>query len=180
MSAANQEQFIVRILRHESDLRAFIGSLVQDRDSREDTFQDCALMLLKQYDRFDETKSFGAWARGIAANLILQRWHQDKRFPVAFSPETIQAVQDAYDRTEQTASLRADALTECLKGLPGHSRELLVQRYELELKPIEIASKTGQSIDAIYQALSRIRAKLETCIIHKVATAEILYTNGDM
>ncbi len=164
-----RDEFLLQFLRCEADLRAFIGSVVLDRHAREDVFQECALTLWRELERYDSARPFGAWARGIAANKILQRRHNDQRFPVAFSPDTIRAVLNAYDRTEESASERSDALAECLKRLPDRSRELLAMRYERDLKPPQIASRTGRTLDAVYQALSRIRSKLEECIRSRLA-----------
>jgi len=175
----NQDQFIVIFLREQNDLRAFIGSIVRDRHAVDDVFQDCAMTLWKQFHQYDEARPFGAWARGVATNLIRQRLHQDRRFPVVFSPETILAVLEAYDSTAQTAAPRSEALADCLKQLPDHSRQLLVQRYEKDCKPAEIASAMGRTVDAIYQSLSRIRASLEQCIRGKLDAAEVLQAKGD-
>ena len=165
----DRDAFVVLILKQERDLRAFIGSLVLDREIREDVFQECALTLWREFGKYDEEKSFGAWARGVAANLILQRRHRDQRFPVAFSPETIQAVLDAYDRTDETVAPRAEALAQCVEELPEKSRHLLTLRYERSLPVAEVACETEHTIDAVYQALSRIRMSLEECIRRRLA-----------
>jgi len=175
----DRDKFVVLFLREQNDLRAFIGSIVQDRHAVDDVYQDCAMTLWKQFDLYDEARSFGAWARGVAVNLIRQRLHQDRRFPVAFSPETIHAVLDVYDRTASTAAPRREALAECLKELPDHSRRLLVQRYELNHKPAGIAQATGRTVNAIYQALSRIRAGLEQCIRSKLNTEGTMLKGRD-
>jgi RNA polymerase sigma-70 factor (ECF subfamily) len=162
------EEFLKQFLTHQADLRAFIGSLVLDRHAREDVLQEVALILWRQIEQFDPNRRFGAWARGIAANKILQRRQQDARFPLAFPPETIQAVLDAYDRTEEANSARGDALQACLEELPDKSRRLLAMRYERELKPEAIAQELRGTVDAVYQALSRLRARLEECIRRKL------------
>lgn len=159
-----QENFLKALLAHERDIRAFIGSIVRRQNACDDIFQDTALALWEQFDRYDARRSFGAWARGIAANKILQRHHLDHRFPVLLPPEVIQAVLEAFDRTEETASARAEALEHCLAALPAESRELLRRRYAEDQKPQQIASGTGRTVDAVYQALCRIRSALDRCI----------------
>lgn len=166
---ARQENFLKLFLRHEKDLRAFIGSLILDRHVREDVFQDVALELWRQMERYDPTRPFGAWARGIAARKILQHRERDGRFPLAFAPETIQAILNAYDRTEGGDSPRLDALRHCVQRLPDRARHLLGMRYEQELTIADIAQKTGRTLDAIYQALSRVRVQLEDCIRQRLA-----------
>src|SRR4029077_2556569 len=105
--------------------RAFIGSLGGARHERGDLFQERALTLSDAFSRYDRTRSFGAWARGIAANKVLQRWHKDNRLPAPFPPEAIGALLDACERNEQGASQKADALEQCLEQLPPKSRQLL-------------------------------------------------------
>ncbi|MCX5676504.1 MAG: sigma-70 family RNA polymerase sigma factor [Planctomycetota bacterium] len=166
----DQNGFLRMLLAHEADLRAFIGSLVRDRHAREDVFQDVAMTLWQQADRYDPARPFGAWARGIAANKILQRRSADRRFPVAFSPETIQAVLQAFDRTEQVELPRREALAECIKQLPEAPRHLLQLRYEEGLHADQIAERVSRTLDAVYRALSRIRAALEECVRRRMAT----------
>ena len=80
----NREQFLSLFLAHESDIRAFIGSIVLDRHMRQDIFQDVAMILWQKFEEYDSARPFGAWARAIAAHKILQHRHQNKRFPVVF------------------------------------------------------------------------------------------------
>lgn len=165
----NNDQFLVLLLRHEVDIRAFIGSMISDAHARDDVFQEVALTLCRKFDSYDPKYSFGAWARGIAANKVLEERKNSARVPVRVSPEAIQAVLDAFNRTEGQASHKAEALQECVKLLPRHSRQLLILRYYDDLKPPQIARQTGQTIDAVYQSLSRIRVKLEECIRRRLA-----------
>src|SRR5262245_53774113 len=130
---SRQDEFLKLLLRHQTEVKGFIGSLVLDRHLRDDVFQEVAVALWQQMDRYDWDRPFASWARGIAANKILQLRDKDARFPVPFSPQTIQAILDEFDRTEDTGSAQLDALRECLQGLPPHSRRLLELRYERNL-----------------------------------------------
>ncbi len=160
------------LLQHERDLKAFIGSLVKDRHVRDDIYQESVLILWRKFSAYDRGRSFGAWARGIAANLVMQRKQADSRFPCVFVPEAIRSVLDAYERTESTADARAAFLAECVEDLPAEQRDLLDQRYKQDAKSKDIAAASGRSLEAIYQALSRIRARLETCIQTKLNMAQ--------
>src|SRR6186997_1869701 len=73
------EEFLRLFLKHQSDIRAFIGSLIRDRHTREDVCQEVALVLWQEFHRYDRARSFGAWARGIAARKIMQRWEKTSR-----------------------------------------------------------------------------------------------------
>src|SRR5262249_51402554 len=142
-------EFLKRFLQHESDLKAFIGSLVRDPHARDDVFQDVALVLWEKYSSYDATRSFGAWARGIAGKRVMQRWEREGRTPLPFSPRAIEAIADAYERTASNASDRAGALELCLESLPRRSRDLLTLRYEQSLTLNEIATRLGRTLDAV-------------------------------
>jgi RNA polymerase sigma-70 factor, ECF subfamily len=161
--------FLKRFLKHESDLKAFIGSLVRDPHARDDLFQDVALVLWEKYESYDPARSFGAWARGIAGKRIMQRWERQGRTPLPFSPRAIEAVADAYERTASNASDRAGALELCLEHLPRRSRHLLALRYEDSLTLNEIAVRLGGTLDAVHKALSRIRDRLQKCVEKRLA-----------
>jgi RNA polymerase sigma-70 factor (ECF subfamily) len=167
-----QEEFLRLFLRHQGDIKAFIGSLLRDRHTRDDVFQEVALVLWQEFARYDRGRSFGAWARGIAARKVMQRWEKAGRLPIPFSPEAIQSVLDAYERTERTAPARAEALQECLAGLPEKSRRLLFLRYEQALRVGEIAQQLGATLDAVHKALSRIRLALQKCVERRLLAAQ--------
>ena len=85
---SQHDEFLPLFLAHQGDLRAFIGALIRDAQTREDIFQNVSLTLWESFDRYDRDRSFGAWARGIAARKVLHagRW---VRFPLFafFGPE---------------------------------------------------------------------------------------------
>ena len=85
------------------------------------------------------------------------------------SPEAIQAVSSAFDRTEAIACRKIEALEHCLDQLPEKSRQLLTLRYERSLKVEEVAQELKSTLDAVYQSLSRLRARLQDCINRRLA-----------
>jgi RNA polymerase sigma-70 factor (ECF subfamily) len=167
-----QERFLKLLLRSEADVRAFIGSLVRDRHLREEVFQEAALTLWQKFDAYDPGRSFAAWARGVAARKVLQQRDKLGRAAVPFSDEAIEAVRAAYDRTETTASPKADALEECVAKLPERSRRLLALRYQQSLKLADVARAVSSTADAVHKALSRLRAALEECVRRRLQVAQ--------
>jgi RNA polymerase sigma-70 factor (ECF subfamily) len=159
-------EFLQLFLTHQSDLRAFIGALVRDSQAREDIFQNVSMTLWENFERYDRERSFGAWARGIAAKKVMHEHRRNARFPLLLPPEAIQAVADAYDRTERAANAgpRQAALTECMSRLPAKTREILALRYDGELSGETIAVRTGTTVAAVHQTLSRARSSLSDCI----------------
>ncbi len=156
------EEFLKLLLRHQPDLKAFVASMVRDRAAAEDLFQEICLALWQGFGSYERGRPFGAWARGVAGKKLLQSREKTRRVPLAFSPQAIQAVLEAYDRTEPQA--RTEGLRDCIEKLPDRSRELLALRYEKSMKLGEIARHAGSTLDAVHKTLSRIREALEECL----------------
>lgn len=164
-----QEEYLKLLFGCELEIRAFIGSIVRGPHDRDDVFQEVALTLWKEFPRYDRSRSFAAWARGIASMKLMQRWDKTKRLPIVLSPEAIQAVSSAFDRSEEMSSGKAEALERCLDQLPEKSRQLLSLRYERSLKIEQIAHELQATLDAVYQSLSRLRARLLDCVNRRLS-----------
>lgn len=166
-----QAEFLAHFLRHQDDIRAVIGSMARDPALADDIFQDVALVLWKKFDEFDATRSFGAWARGIAVRQVWQSFDRRRRAPVSFAPETMDALLRAFDEEpEPSADVeREEALRRCIAKLPDKSRRLLEMRYEARLKLREMAERLSTTLDATHKALSRLRDALRRCIERELA-----------
>jgi len=156
------EEFLKHLLRAQPDLKAFIASMVRDRQAAEDLFQEACLALWQSFEAYDPARPFGAWARGVAAKKLLQGWEKARRLPLAFSPGAVRAILDAYDRSEEESD--TEGLADCIAKLPERSRTLLALRYEQSMKLGEIARRVGGTLDAVHKTLSRVREALEACL----------------
>lgn len=160
------DHFLPLFLEAQSDLRAFIGAMVRDPLAREDVFQEVSMVLWKSFHKFDQTRSFGAWARGVAARKIMEDRRLRARLPESIEPEVLEAVAQGFD-DDHASSLwqsRERALKDCIEQLPPRSSELVSERYAKGAEIDELASGLGMSVDAIYQALSRLRRQLRECV----------------
>ena len=174
MSMDRQQEFLRLFLKHQEELRAFIGSLVRDYHLRDDILQETALVLWKKFDEYDPGRPFGAWARGVTAHKIMQSFDRIKRCPLQFSPNATQAILMACQDTRQDFSEERAALQKCLGSLPDRSRNLIAMRYEQGLKLKEIAEQTSSTLDAVHKTLSRIRQLLRKCVEERIALEQEL------
>ena len=170
MSDAHEE-FLRLFLEHQADLRAFVGSMLRSQAARDDVVQETALILWREFARYDRSRSFGAWARGIAGNKVLQRLTQESRSGLSLPPEALPAILAAYERTDEPQNPRRVALQNCLRDLPEKSRSLLALRYEEGLSLVQTAERVQSTMDAVHKALSRIRTKLQACIERRLRLA---------
>lgn len=164
---ADREQFLEAFLTYQADLRAFLAALVRNRQDCEDVFQETALTLWQKYDQYDPQRPFGAWAKGIAANKVLQFRTRSGRAPTIFSPDTILSIVDALNRKESRRPpwpSALDALEKCTEMLPQRSRDILILRYREGWSIGQIAARLGSTPAAVAMAFSRIRARLYDCV----------------
>jgi RNA polymerase sigma-70 factor, ECF subfamily len=156
--------FLKLILAHQDDLRAFLASLVRNAHDRDDVFQETVLTLWDKFDEYDRQRSFGAWARGIAVNKVLQYRSRTGSSPTPFSPQAIASIVDAFERQAAMGSDAIDALDKCMEPLPPESRRLLALRY-VDWRPVAtIAAEVGSTPAAMSKTLARLRARLYDCV----------------
>jgi len=175
-SDERQARFLRLFLPEQGSVRAFIRATVWDRARCDDLFQEVALALWRELDRYDPERPFGPWARGVAAKTVLKSFRDAKRAPVALSPEAIQALEVAFEQLSRgevkpSPSTREEALRACLDQLPERSRALVKLRYTDSLKAAEIATRLTSSPDAIQKALSRLRDALQKCVERRMRAA---------
>ena len=173
-SFVSSPDFLHFFRKAETDLRAFIGSVIRDPHAREDIFQEVSRTLWQKFDDYDLSRSFGAWARGIASRKILEARRRSARFPLLFPPETVEAIAEAFDESDEPAAAREAALKLCLDALPPRSRQILMARYDGRQPCEQIARSTGSSLKAIHQTLSRLRRALHTCITTRLENDDFL------
>jgi RNA polymerase sigma-70 factor, ECF subfamily len=164
-----QERFLSLFLPAQNGIRAFIRAIVWDRERCEDAFQEVALVLWRELDRYDARRPFGAWARGVAAKVAIRSVQQARRIPTALSPDAIQAIQGAFDelafeRAQRPTTSEEEALRHCLERLPERLRMLIDLRYGHALQLTHIASRVKSSPEAVRKALSRSRDALQRCV----------------
>ena len=65
------EEAFRQILAHRTMLKAYIQAFVRDPVLAEDTFSEVAIEIARCWERFDKTRSFENWARGLARRVAL-------------------------------------------------------------------------------------------------------------
>jgi RNA polymerase sigma-70 factor (ECF subfamily) len=164
-----QERFLALFLPEQSAIRAFLRSILWDRARCEDVFQEVALVLWRELDRYDPLRPFGGWARGVAAKVALKSLRQARRTPAALSPEAIEALEGAFDNlafenAHRPVTREEEALRHCLDRLPDRAQMLIDLRYGHALELSHIAERVRSSPEAVRKALSRSRDALQRCV----------------
>jgi len=149
---------------------AYIWSCVHDFHTAEDLLQDVAEDAATSFEKYDPSRPFIAWALGIARFKVIDYYRKNDRDPHIFlgEPETLESLTAAFEEIFPQANARREALAFCLDKLPDKSRKALEMRYELDMKPAQIAERTGTSSGVVRVMLTRIRNALSKCVKQRI------------
>jgi RNA polymerase sigma-70 factor (ECF subfamily) len=167
---ARKAEFSENLRRYQTQLFSFIYSLVRDFDDADDVFQQTSLVLWRKYDRFDPSKSFIAWACGVARLEASSFLRARRRRRLHFSDELNVLLIDAHAALEhEHLEERRDALEGCLKKLQRRDQELLLACYGESACIPEVARSWDRSPQSIHNSLRRIRRAVFDCVRRTMA-----------
>ena len=171
-SDRDKADFAERLARHQTQLFGYIYSLVRDVDDADDLFQQTSLVLWDKFDQFDPSRSFLAWACGVARFEVSNFVRHRGRRRLYFSDELCQMLIDAHeelDHDPDDSERRRVALAACLKKLRPGDQELVDACYERSARIPDVADRWGRSTQSIHNSLRRIRRTLFECVSRSLA-----------
>jgi RNA polymerase sigma-70 factor (ECF subfamily) len=154
------EAFISQFTRHERQIRYYIASLVANKSDVDDIMQEASSLLWKKYEQYDPERPFLPWAMRFAYNAV-RTYRQKlgtrrKYFTDELLEELVATHEKEMDRLEQERKL----LPVAMNKLSEKERLLIQHRYSNGGTIQDLASKLGETPDALYKRLQRIREKL--------------------
>jgi RNA polymerase sigma-70 factor (ECF subfamily) len=151
---------------------SYLSSLVPDFAATEDLLQEVAVVLLRKFPQYDDSRSFVSWALGVARYEALMLRRTQARSFLCFDPDLVETVADVYVELAPELDERVPALRECLRSVRGRAAELLRLRYEEALSPSEIAERLSTGSVAVRVMLTRVRAALRDCVERRIKREE--------
>jgi RNA polymerase sigma-70 factor, ECF subfamily len=159
---AVSEIYIQQLVGLQTQLYAYILTLLADRAAAEDVLQETNLVLYCKAGEFTEGTNFDAWAFRTARNQCLSYWSIRRRDRLVLDEAMLYG--SAVDSGHLNVDLLKDALKECLAELPVYQRELVESRYAAGGSISRLAETCGRTESAVSQLLYRIRTALSRCI----------------
>jgi RNA polymerase sigma-70 factor (ECF subfamily) len=149
----------------QSVVASYIFSLVPDFHQAEDILQQVAVILVREFDKYDPKRPFLPWVMGIAKNAALKSRREVARDSTYLVEDSlIDRMQAAFgEGTDRWTSMR-HALKFCLAQQQNRTREVLQWRYAHDLKPQQVAQRMGVTSGAVRVMLHRARSALRDCI----------------
>jgi len=167
--ASRDDRFAEHLVRYQDRVYRFITMLVPRREDAEDLFQQTCLILWRKRDRFDAAQEFVPWACGIARNEVRNFLRKSRHPSVQMRERILAEIAETALAQRRSIDARLAALSDCLKKLPGHQRELLERCYKKSETIDSIAGSLALTPNALYLKLRRIRQIVFRCITHALA-----------
>jgi RNA polymerase sigma-70 factor, ECF subfamily len=148
---------------------AFLRTRVARFHDAQDLLQEVASEIVVKFDQYDPSRSFTAWALGIARNKLKLYYRQSATHKRVLNDLVMIRLAAAVEKVYEDLGETSWALDHCLKKVDSRGRELLTLRYVDDLTHCEIAARKSVGVSAIKVALHRLRAALLHCIEDRLA-----------
>ena len=163
--------FEILVRQHHRRVRSYALALVPREDVADDLVQDAFLIAHRDLAKFDPSRDFGAWVRGIVRMKVLE-WARSNRVQIldASVLDSIEHEHRAWDRAVEDG--REDALQavrECLTRLSVHLGLTVELFYTRKQSCLEIAARLGTSEAVVRKRLQRARERLSDCIRRRLS-----------
>ena len=134
-SDTSRTQFEALVLQHHVRLRVFVRSLGVDSDWVDDIAQEACLTAFRQWQSFDQTRDFGKWVRGIAANIVRNEVRKDRRRQRIMQSELADILLKRHEGAKIRHAAEAEPLTvgairDCVGELGPTSRKVVEDAIE--------------------------------------------------
>ena len=168
MNKRERTVFEIHVRENASMLTAYLGSLLVDKKSVDDLFQQVMIVAWRRLDDCDLSKPFGPWLRGIASRVVMAKHRRGNKVPQLLSDEVRLAISEQFENIDanpgDTWEQRAAAVRECIDALPVDGKKIVSQRYFDGQSAREIAASSELQIGACKKRLQRARGQLVQCL----------------
>lgn len=166
------DDFLRLLLRSEREVLRYIMAIVPQAGDAQEVFQETAVALWKQIDKYDPSKPFTPWACRFAANKAREHLRNSGRWNGFLNEDIASMLLARREELAPNFDQRVVPLRDCLSELTKNNRTLIEKYYFDQASVEEAASEVGRSVAATYKSLQRIRAALMECIDGKLASPE--------
>ena len=168
--STHSNQFESLVLEHHIRVRAFVRTLGVEADWVDDIAQEAFLKAYLDWESYDQTRDFGKWVRGIAANIVRNEIRKQARRQRILNSDLVKMIL-AEGKGDQSAwdHLPLEILKTCMSKLNQLNRTIVEYRYREGLNASEIAEQTERTSANIRQMLIRVRRQLRLCVERQLA-----------
>lgn len=157
-------QFVERLTSCQARLRAYAIMLVRSPTDADDIMQNACLTLWDKREDYDRSRDFFPWACGVILIEVLRFRRKRATEKLLFDEALINSLAEDFIAQSAEYDSRREQLHHCVAKLSEQDRDLLTDRYRLNVKPKKLSKLRGWPVSTVYSALTRIRESLYRCI----------------
>lgn len=169
----DRQAFAILAREHHRGLLAYGRALSRNDATAADLVQDAFVTAWKNLSRFEVTRDFGAWMRGIVRNKWREHLRRHKR-EVDVDDETLEAWENRFitwDYASQSGNGEMfEVLEDCLGHLPEAMHEAVHRFYYQDTPGESVAESLGIDPATLRKRLQRSREALRECLERKLPT----------
>ena len=170
----DRKDFLKNFMAVDRPLRSYLMGVSGNSQDMEDMLQAVWKTLWEKLDEFDETRSFRAWAFGVA-RLQALKWRQSKaRSREVLSEEVISLLIETVEETSDDIEVRRSYLADCIRKVGVLQRSVLQMKYAQRMISSDIAERIGKSVPAVDMMLVRLRRMLRECIESRMVEGRLV------
>jgi RNA polymerase sigma-70 factor (ECF subfamily) len=158
----DRSRFADLIRDHHRGLLAYAIALVKSEAAARDLVQDASVAAWQSLSKFDVTRDFGSWMRGIVRNKWREYCRRNSR-EIPLDEETLSRLEQPFERSPDDSAL-FDRLAECRGKLPPPMAEAVRLTYDEGRTSDDAARLLSTTAAALRKRLERAREALRLCL----------------
>jgi len=161
------QQFIRLITEHQTELAAYIRSIMPMVSGKKDVLQETNIVLWEKREELQDMSGFKPWAYRVAYFQTLAHLKKRKRQKTVYlEPDVLDQIanEHSFFGASEDDLNATDALNHCLAKLCPEDYQLVNFHYQKHGGLKEYAQQIKASLGRVKHALIRIRGNLKICI----------------
>lgn len=160
-----RDELLHLLLDRRAALLGYIATILADRASGEDVFQDTLIRASDLAAQFEHPGQALVWVRTTARNLALNETRKAHRRSVSLDNDVLNLLDAEWPQTDRLTDREdLDQLGRCLDRLAPFARTLIRLRFAEELSGEVIANRVGKTLSVVQTSLSRTYKVLAECM----------------
>jgi len=164
-SAAQIAEFEIFFRKCESDIQAFVFTLLPHWPDAEDVVQRTRIVLWQKFAQFRPGSNFKAWALQVARFEVSNFRRTQRSDRLCFDDALVDSLAEVRSSLAEELDRRRSVLDQCLRKLRASDRQIIRHCYGPNATTTkEAADRLRRPVNTLYKALNRIRRTLLECV----------------
>ena len=121
----SHDDFLRLLLRSEREILRYVMVIVPNAADAQEVFQETAVALWKQVDKYDSREPFTPWACRFAANKAKEHLRKQGRWKGFLDEDVASTLLARREQLTPQLDRRMVPLRDCVGQLPDHNRTLI-------------------------------------------------------